>query len=224
MKSIILGILFLSIASICLAQEADKVAPDAQLPRWMLRTNMLSPLNPFKQSASFTAEFPVLPQLTAEAVVGYTFHAGSMFIDQAQESYRGPQFRIGMKYYSFLKKNDFFYLGIEAKHERITHLLWSTILRHGSQYSEVVLAPRNLTTWGGVGKVGFLFFLDPSKRLILDVYFGLGANRHFVKFDLPPDTEVITSVQGVLFSVLHPEGLSNLPTVVFGIHLGYAFW
>lgn len=224
MKYIISGILFLLIASICLAQEADKVAPDAQLPRWMLRTNMLSPINPFKQSASLTAEFPVLPQLTAEAVVGYTFHADRIFIDQAQESYRGPQFRIGMKYYSFLNKNNFWYLGLEGKHERITHRVWSNLLRQGGQFSEVALVPRKLTTWGGVGKIGFLFFLDPSKRLILDVYFGLGANRHFVKFDLPPDTEVITSVKGVLFSVLHPEGLSTLPAVVLGIHLGYAFW
>lgn len=223
MKSMILGILLFQMAHLCLAQEADSLANDAQLPRWILRTNLLSPINPFKQSASLTAEYPLLPQLSVEASLVYTYHADRIFIDQNQESYRGPQFRLGLRYYYYQKKSNHWYFGLEVKHERITHQVWSNVLRQGGQYSEVALVPRKLTTWGSLGKMGFLFFLDPSKRFFMDLNFGLGVNRHFVKYDLPPDGEARIQQNG-FGGFLHPEGLSSLPSLVWGVHLGYAFW
>lgn len=223
MKSVFIGILFISIVHISGAQENGSSSIDPKIPKLILRCNVGSLINPFKQAASITADYRVLPRLSVDAGLGYYFHAWYLILDQKEESYRGPQFRIGTKFYYRDKKVDTWYIGLEAKHDRITHQIWGILHRQGGQYSEVALIPRRVNTWTGAARFGRLIYLDGSKKWILDLYCGLGILQYRVKHEFPDDTEGFLS-RRAFFNFIYPEGLTTLPTVIYGAHLGYAFW
>ena len=223
MKSFIFSIFFFSFATIGFAQEESDAPKEHQVPKLILRTNMLTVINMFKQSASLTADYRLAPRISIDGSFGYFFHNGINRIREEGESYRGPQFRLGAKYFFYTKNSYPFYFGMEAKHNRINHYEWGNLLRQGGQYGELALIHRQVHTWGGAFRLGGLLYLDRSKNFILDIYGGLGFNQRTVKDDIPEDAERLT-VPDRFFNFLYPNGVTTVPALIIGLHFGYAFW
>lgn len=196
--------------------------PGQVIPAVVLKTNATTLLNPFKQSVMLTADIRLARQLSVDVGLG-AFLSSSTFANQVGESYRGPRLRAGMKYYYEIRDQFMFYFGAEAKHNSVVNRQWSTVLRQGGQFQEIILIKREVNTWGGAGRFGGQFYMGAKKRVVVDLYVGAGWSAHHVAFGLPPDAERrLRDFQ--LFNFEYPAGRSNNLDILFGWHLGYAFW
>lgn len=223
MKNTLLLILYL-LTSLCIqAQDMGVSNVQQGLPSFMIKTNLMSLANPFRQSAILTGDFSVNERITMDIGLGYYYTASQEFVDQTGESYRGQRLRLGGKYHFNIKNNIALYAGFEGKHDRVTNKQWGTLLRQGGQYVESALVDRNLQSYGAAARFGVSFFLGPEKNLLIDLYAGLGMVHHIVQFDTPEDAEFNFNRNG-FFSFLMPAGESTIPDLILGVHIGYAFW
>lgn len=183
----------------------------------------MSLANPFRQSALITGDFSVRERISIDIGLGYYYSASQEFVDQDGETYRGPRLRLGGKYHFNIKNNLGLYVGFEGKHDRITNKQWGMLLRQGGQYVESALVDRNLQSYGAAARFGVSFFLGPEKNLLIDLYTGLGMVHHIVQFDTPEDAEFNFN-RNSFFSLVMPQGENTIADVIFGVHIGYAFW
>lgn len=192
------------------------------IPAVVLKTNMTTLVNIYKQSAMLSADFRIAPRASIDLGAGY-FLSSLTFARRQEESYTGPRLRAGFKYYYELTPRHIWSIGAEAKYNYVTHRSWENYLRQGGQYQETLMRDRRVTSKGMAARWSGLFFLGPEKRIVLEPYLGLGYVAHRVEIrNVPPDAELLREFR--LFIFEFPQGRSAGLDFLLGFHLGYALY
>lgn len=190
----------------------------ATVPALLFKTNLTALINPAKPAATMAMDIRLAPRFSADAGVGY-FLDSPVFADEKGESYRGLRLRAGGKYYYRLTRHGAFHIGVEGKYHAVNNWINRNALRQGGQYQEILKVRREVRTVGLAARAGALFFGARNRRLIVEPYIGLGWAVHRVRFSPPPDAELLEETAG-FFSFEYLEGVTALPDLLFGIHLG----
>lgn len=191
------------------------------LPRFTLKTNLTTLVNPIKQAYAFTTDIRLAPRLSVDLGAGAFFYSLEYASHQG-ESYKGPRLRGGLKYYLLQRERMAFHLGVEGKYQSIRHWQQREVFRQGQQYVEGLALRRDIRSHGVASRAGWQFYLGKQKRLLLEPYLGVGIVWHNVAFDLPPDAEVLDD-RGP-FSFQLETGKSTYPDILLGIHAGVVLW
>lgn len=189
------------------------------IPKLVLKANIAALANPFKPALALGADIRLHPRWSADAGLGY-FLGSPAFAQYDGESYTGPRLRAGLKYHYRITSSGVFHVGLETRYHDIAHTSIRNAMRQGGQYTEFLNTRRTLRTFGGAVRAGAQFFGSRNRRLLLEPYLGLGFARHRVAFSLPHDAELLD--QGEFFDFEYPEGITWMPDVLFGVHLGFA--
>lgn len=216
MKTGFLAFLLLPVYAVAQTPGADTLAP---VPAFFLKTNLTALLNPAKPAAAVALDVRLSRRFSADAGVGYILDAPA-FADEKGESYQGLRLRAGGKYYYRFTRYGAFHIGLEAKYQEVNHWSNRNALRQGGQYLEILNTRREVRTLGLAARAGALFFSTRNRRLIVEPYIGLGWAVHRVRFSPPPDAELLEETAG-FFSFEYLEGVTALPDLLFGIHLGW---
>lgn len=197
------------------------------IPRLTLKTNVTTLLNPAKTSAMLTADLRLARRLSLDAGGG-AFLFSSVFADDDGEYYRGLRARGGIKYFPVLKPDFSWHIGIEAKHNNVNHRYWERVLRQGGQFEQILLLQRRVQSTGAALRTGVQFYLGDDKRLLLDLYIGMGfLANHVTETNRPPDAEPLFFRDFQFFSersFRYLPGRSIIADYLMGMHIGYSFW
>ncbi len=215
MRTGFLAFLLLPVYAVAQATGADSLTP---VPALILKTNLTALLNPAKPAAMVALDARLSQRFGADAGIGYILDS-PVFADEKGESYQGLRLRAGGKYYYRFTRYGAFHVGLEAKYQAVDHWSNRNALRQGGQYQEILHTRREVRTLGLSARAGALFFSARNSRLILEPYIGLGWAVHRVRFSPPPDAELLEETAG-FFSFEYLEGVTALPDLLFGIHLG----
>lgn len=191
------------------------------LPLLTIKTNPLTALNPYKYSASLHADVRLSPRFSLDLGAGAIFDS-AFFANEKGESYRGPRFRAGLKYFYQIRPRAAQHLGIEARYNDVTHLFFRSALRQGGRYEEILLNERSVKSYGVSLRYGVQFYLGNTRRLLLEPYAGFGAAWNQVSISLTPDAELLGD--GRFFSFEFREGTSPWFDILLGFHIGYVLW
>lgn len=210
----------------CSLQAQDSLVPQApRIPRLTLKTNVTTLLNTAKTSAMLTADLRLARRWSVDLGAG-AFLFSSFFADDPGEYYYGLRARAGMKYFFSLRPDASWYVGMEAKYNDIQHAYWERLLRQGSQFEQIFLMDRNVKSTGAALRIGAQFYFNADRRLLLDVYTGVGfLDNHVTESNLPPDAE--RPFRGRLFtreSLMYEPGRQTIADYLLGLHIGYSFW
>jgi len=196
------------------------------IPLLTLKTNATTLLNMAKTSAMLTADLRLARRWSVDLGVG-SFLFSSFFANDPGEHYYGLRARAGLKYFYLLRPGASWHVGIEGKYNDVDHAYWETVLRQGGQFEQILLIDRNVKSRGAALRTGVQFYFDPDRRLLLDVYTGVGfMSNNVTESSRPPDAERFFT-GGFLFSrddFRYPIGRQTRADFLLGLHIGYAFW
>jgi hypothetical protein len=211
----------LSLLSLIILSCTARVAAQ-EMPRFTLKTNTSTLLHPFKPAIALTSDIRLSQRFSLDVGAGWILD-GWPFANQRGESYQGPRLRLGFKYiHSNPQSRSLGFLGVEAKYNDVIHQQWREVGRQGGQYREILMTRRLVKSTGLAYRMGRQFFLGASKRFIIEPYAGLGIALHTVTMNLPEDA--IPFPERGMFLFEYPEGRTLLMDMLYGIHIGYAFW
>lgn len=216
--SIILTILLLLV----LPERGQAQQEEVQVPRFTLKTNVISPLFSFKQSVMLTTDVRLAPRLSVDVGGGMTFHS-IVFAETEGTSYRGPRLRGGIKYHLGLDERSTFHVGLEGKYNHITHRFWENVLRQGGQYRQLMLVDRLVRSQGLALRLGAQTQRGSRRQWLFEVSMGVGGVVHRVSIQRPPDAD-LAFFGGRLFDWRYREGRSVTLELPFAVHVGYAIW
>lgn len=178
-------------------------------------------MNPYKQSASLHADLRLSPRFSLDLAAGAIFDS-FFFANEKGESYRGPRYRAGLKYFYQIRPAAAQHVGIEARYNDVTHLFFRGALRQGGRYEEILLNERSVKSYGLALRYGVQFYLGNTRRLLLEPYGGFGAAWNQVSIFLPPDAELLPDRR--FFTFEFREGTSPWFDILLGFHIGYVLW
>jgi hypothetical protein len=216
MRLLLMLCLFLPAA---LSGQDSLARPD--IPRLTIKTNPLTVMNYFKPSASLHLDLRLSRRFGLDLGAGAIFDS-SIFADHKGESYRGPRFRAGLKYYHQIEESAAFHVGIAAKYNDVTHMFFRRALRQGGRYEEILLNKRKVKSYGAALQYGVQLYLGDDRRLLLEPYAGFGVSWNKVSISLPPDAELLRDRR--FFTFEFPEGTSPWFDILLGFHIGYVLW
>ncbi len=197
-----------------------------RIPRLTLKTNATTLLNTAKTSAMLSADLRLARRWSVDLGVG-SFLFSSFFANNPGEHYSGLRGRAGMKYFFSLRPGASWHVGIEGKYNDVDHAYWESVLRQGGQFEQILLIDRKVKSTGAALRTGVQIYLGPDKRLLLDVYTGVGfLANNVTESNRPPDAERFFT-GGFLFSrddFLYPIGRQTRADYLLGMHIGYSFW
>lgn len=221
-RALILLAVLLPVGSL---QAQDSLAPQAsRIPRLTLKTNVTTLLNTAKTSAMLTADLRLAPRWSVDIGAG-SFLFSSFFADDPGEHYYGLRARAGMKYFFSLRPEASWYAGFEAKYNDIQHAYWERLLRQGGQFEQVFLVDRSVKSTGAALRIGAQFYFNADRRLLLDVYTGIGfMANHVAESNHPPDAEPITRGLFSADDFMYLNGRHTIADYLLGMHIGYSFW
>ncbi len=226
----VLAFLLLLVLPLCLhAQDENRsqhggVLSD-EIPRWTLKTNIGTAINPLKTALTLGADIRLSPRMSVDLNVGYIPYS-QQFIRFSDESYRGGRYRAGLKYYLNMKHTTMNHVGLELKYNDITHWYWRNLRRQGEQFTEWMKLKREVQTWGVSARFGIHWLFGANRQFLLEGYTGLGIARHYVKIGMPADGAFQLNFLGTSTRSIfeHPRGWSTGIDVLLGLQLGIALW
>ncbi len=217
---------------LCLqAQEEDstqykkKDLLSDQIPRWTLKTNISTAINPYKTAVTLGADLKVSPRISVDLSVGYIPYS-YQFVQFSDESYRGGRYRAGLKYYFGMEQARINYMGLEIKYNDVNHWYWRNLRRQGMQFTEWMKLKREIQTWGIATRLGIHWFFGANRQFVLEGYTGLGVARHHVRINMPADGELALNLfRDPVRSIFeYPRGWSTTMDLLLGLQFGVAFW
>jgi hypothetical protein len=193
------------------------------LPGLVIRASLLPLGNQFKQSANLATDIRLNDQISVDLGAGWML-GSTAFVKYRGESYQGPRFRAGFKYFIQTEARQAAHIGVEAVYQEVLHRKYRNVLRQGGQYAQTLLDRRHVRTTGIYLRTGNYFYLSRNRRWMMEPQFGLGLRFHTVWRSNPPDVEILPPGRGTFFTFEYDEGRSNTLHLLLGLHLGYAFW
>lgn len=88
------------------------------------------------------------------------------------------------------------------------------------QYYELYSSPIRKSVWGSHAKIGWQFSMDPSRRLLGDLYLGLGVRQRTVRQLDEADGLTYFQPRRSLFDPFYPPSLTVV-SIAFGVKIGY---
>lgn len=223
MKFIRLSSVFiLLLLSYSVFASPDSLEQTYTLPKATLKINPSCLLNPWRSSLYFSSDIRVHKNVSIEPGLGWFFGRWQKLNDHSMNGLRA---RLGVRYHWLVEDDMQPYLGIEGKYNFIEERLNKEICRYGCQYTEIMNVKEYTQTGGVALKAGSLFYLDKNRRVVFDLYGGIGykfTKKYLEK--LPEDTEVVTIINRNIFNANLRPGSYHLPDFLFGFSLGYSFW
>lgn len=217
MRLLPLVLLFCS-AAVCSATDPHPI------PRLIVKTNATTLINVYKPAVALTADLRVAPRFSVDASAGAIL-GSPIFAPRQGDTYSGLRLRSGFKYFADISENDAFHIGLEAKYNDVTNTRQRTVLRQGGQYRQIMPTDRLVRTIGFAGRLGWHFYSGANRRLLLELYTGIGGAWHTVKrAGLPPDAQPVEFEDRVFFNFEYPNGKSSTLDLLLGLHIGYAIW
>ena len=167
----------------------------------------------------------------AHIEVGYGWQGMNLWRNSQNDQYGNREIwrgRVEWRYY--LKKTNQpqgQYVAIEGFYKQIDAQETGTIgigcTSGPCQYYQVVSSPIHKYVWGGHIKFGRQFALTTNKRLLADVYLGLGFRRRNVdRYQPPADSYFYRSAGYFMFDTFSSTPYALL-SVAYGAKLGYSF-
>lgn len=224
----LLAILLLGLP-LCLQSQEDgflqRKDVSYEIPRWTLKTNISTAINPYKTALALGADIRVLPRMSVDLSAGYIPYS-YQFVRFLDESYRGGRYRAGFKYYLGVEHALMNHVGLELKYNDVTHWYWRNLRRQGQQFTEWMKLKREVQSWGAAARFGIHWFWGANRQFMLEGYTGLGVARHYVSIDMPPDGELALNPLGnpVRSIFEYPRGWSTRIDFLLGLQFGIALW
>lgn len=205
-----------------LATHAQKTTISDEVPKWLLKTNLTTLLNIFHPTAVVGADYRFAPAWAAELGVG-TYLGASVFATERGETYQGIQGYAALRYYYKRRTANFTYFGLELRGSYAINERRYLLSRQGEAYTQVTLLDRTVSTRSISPKIGKLFYIGGTRRLLLDIYAGIGQRYSAVSLEaIPPDAVIVPSRRdGSGFDYDLPDGEERLPVFLGGVNLVY---
>jgi hypothetical protein len=214
----VLGALVLCVPALGQTQDAGSGPPVL-----VFRVSALPLTQHIKQSANLATDIRLNDQISVDLGLGWML--GSLvFARYRGESYQGPRFRAGIKYFLHASHRQAVHIGTELLYQDVLHRKYRQVLRQGGQYAEHILDRRHARTTGIYLRTGTHIYLGRHRRWLLEPQVGLGIRLHEVWRSNPPDVEIIPPGRGTLFTFEYPEGRSRTLHLLLGLQVGYALW
>lgn len=199
------------------AQESG----DETIPGLLVKTNLLTAVNPFKSLATLGADIRLSPRWAAE-VGGGRYFGGSAFADDDGETYQGWHWNAGFRCYLVRQRASAAYIGADAQKGDVVNQRRYRLSRQGGAYNEIALLDRNVNTLTLAPKAGLLIYMGAKRRFVFDIYSGIGVRFSDVGVDLPADAAFLPNDQGLFeINVDINEGQDVRPIYQIGVHLAY---
>lgn len=193
-----------------------------EVPKWLLKTNLTTLFNIFHPVAVLSADYRFAPGWAAELGVG-TYLGGSVFATERGETYQGLQGYAALRYYYKRRTANFTYVGLELRGSHAVNERRYLLSRQGDAYTEVKLLDREVNTRSISPKIGKLFYVGGTQRLLFDIYVGLGPRYSQVSIGgIPPDATFVPPLEELFnINVDLPEGEERRPVLIAGVNLVY---
>ncbi len=204
-----------------LAAHAQTAISD-EVPQWLLKTNLTTLLNIFHPSAVVGVDYRFAPAWAAELGIG-TYLGGSVFATERGETYQGRRGYAALRYYYKRRTARYSYVGLEVRGSHAVNERRYLLSRQGDAYTEVMLLDREVNTRSISPKIGKLFYVGGTQRLLFDLYAGIGVRYSRVGIGaIPPDATIVPPGEDIFnVNVDFPEGLQKRPIIVAGVNLVY---
>ncbi len=219
MRQIICYLLLLP--GILFAQEntPEKVP---QRPPFTLKAAPLNLLNNFQWSADILVDIPLGKRLALEMGVSIVLDSWA-HANHIGETYKGLKWKPTLKYYLDRSANDDTYIGLAFKYNHIKNERFLNLARQGWQYTEQLLLPRQIDTWGLSIKAGSQMYVGKHRHLVVEPFGGMGFRQIRVSpYELPSDAEIVQPFRE-FFSFTRQAGLYNTLDIMIGCNVGFAF-
>lgn len=213
------------LAALCLSAPLPGQPQDSgsTLPVLVVRASMLPMMQNLKQSANLAADLRVSEGISADLGMGWML-GSFVFARYRGESYQGPRFRAGIKYFLHSDERQAVHIGAELTYQDILHRKYRSALRQGGQYAERILDRRHVRTTGLYLRTGMHFYLGRHRRWLLEPQAGLGIRLHEVWRGNAPDVEIMPPGRGTLFTFEYPDGKCRNLHLLVALQLGYVLW
>lgn len=202
------------------AQPESKISDE--VPKWLLKTNLTTLFNIFHPTAVVGADYRFASRWAAELGVG-TYLGASVFATERGESYQGLQGYGALRYYYRRRMANFTYFGLELRASHAVNARRYLLSRQGDAFTQVALLDREVSTRTVAPKIGKLVYVGGTRRLLLDIYVGIGLMYTEVSIQaIPPDAVIVPPVrEAFAINVDFPDGEERRPAFLAGVNLVY---
>ncbi len=182
-KVYFLSVLGLFFAQILRGQDTS----DFVAPKFILKGNLLSILDPFSPTIGGGVEYRVLNRTYLEHEVGFVYASPT----KIAEGLTGARLRTAFRYYSRNDIGKSGFVGAQATYQILTGELDRFISRDSAKYQQFLRYGNDFRTLDLNLIFGQTFYFGRSERFYIDTYFGLGVSWTTYKYkNLPSDAEI----------------------------------
>lgn len=183
----------------------------------IVKINLLSLID-YTPSIQCSYQYNIFKRFHIQHEAGYITHYLSPFWDNDSEM-NGYRIKNQIKYYltSPEKKRNTFYVAAEFMFKKTSFFDEKEFGMNDFAYFQMIKYKKTKEIYA----FSLIFGFEPeinNKKLILDLYSGLGYRHLSISHDLPPDLSI--SGRNIF---RRDSGVYNLPGLYFGLRLGYKF-